>query len=78
MKQILLTALLLIAIACNAAPLKGKWVYWYEVNHSGQKIMQVGKVLSKDAGTGTYRIEVAGEEKWKMHLSADKLTVIKK
>lgn len=80
MKNLLLLALLLTAFTCNAS-LKGKWVYWYEVNHTGQKIMQVGKVLSKDK-EGTYRVEVVGTgtglERWKMHLREDKLTVVKK
>lgn len=73
MKHILLTLLILISISCNAS-LVGKWVYWYEVNYTGQKIMQVGKVLSKDK-SGTYRI--LANEGWKMHLSKDKFTVIK-
>lgn len=74
-------AILMVLVSlCSFTPhiRKGKWVYWFETNHSGQKIMQVGKVLSKDIGEGTYRIEVAGKEKWKMHLKKEVLNLVPK
>lgn len=53
---------------------KGDWVYWQEVNASGQKIVVIGKVLSKDIGAGTYRLLT--NEGWKMHLKKEKLSLV--
>lgn len=52
---------------------RGDWVYWQEVNASGQKIVVIGKVLSKDRD-GTYR--VVTNEGWKMHLKKEKLSLV--
>lgn len=52
----------------------GQWVYWEEVNQAGQKIVVIGKVLSKDIGKGTYRIVT--NEGWKMHLRKEQLNLV--
>jgi hypothetical protein len=70
--------LIMFVSLCSFTPLirKGKWVYWYEVNSSGQKVMQVGKVLGKDIGQGTYRI--AADDFWKMHIKKEELNLVPK
>ena len=77
-RYILFLLFLMMASAMDAAPhfKRKQWVYWKEVNLSGQQFIQVGMVLSKDLGEGTYRI--LSKDGWKMHLKPDALTLVPK
>ncbi len=54
---------------------KGQWVYWIEVNQSGQRVVAVGKILGKDFSKPVYR--VLTDSGWCMHYPASHLTLVK-
>jgi hypothetical protein len=70
--------LLILAISLDAAPRfkRKQWVYWQEVNITGQSFLQVGMIISKDLGEDTYRI--LSKDGWKMHLKPEALTLVPK
>lgn len=72
--KMLLVAMLFCNCLFASVIRRGQWVYWTEVNQSGQKVIAVGKVIGKDLGQGTYRIEAG--DKWKMHLKKEALNVL--
>lgn len=77
-RYILIFLFLMLATSIDAAPRfkRKQWVYWKEVSITGQQFLQVGMVLSKDLGEGTYRI--LSKDGWKMHLKPEALTLVPK
>ena len=77
-RYILFIFLMLALILADAAPRfkKHQWVYWTEVNFTGQKFIQVGMIVQGKRADGTYRI--LSNEGWKMHLKGDLLTLVPK
>lgn len=69
---------LILAISLDAAPRfkRKQWVYWKEVSITGQSFLQVGMIISKDLGEGTYSI--LSKDGWKMHLKPELLTKVPK
>lgn len=55
---------------------KGQWVYWIEVNQTGQRVVAVGKILGKDFNKPVYR--VLTDSGWNMHYPSSHLTLVKK
>ncbi len=77
MKSIITILLLFTASIISAKPvfLPKQLVKWQEVNIAGQRITQVGMILSRDLN-GMYRI--LSKDGWKMHLHKSVLTKVKK
>jgi hypothetical protein len=77
MKSIITILLLFTTLIITAKPvfLPKQLVTWQEVNIAGQRITQVGMILSRDLN-GTYRI--LAKDGWKMHLHKSVLTKVKK